>query len=112
MPCHRDYGPDNWLVTQEGRWGGVVDFEFAHWDVRVADFSRYPNWEWIERPELLDAFFEGYGRFLTPKEEQQCLVARTQYALGAVIWGRANAYHGFEAEGRRAIEHIGSLLGV
>jgi aminoglycoside phosphotransferase len=111
VPCHRDYGPDNWLVTEEGAWSGVIDFEFAHWDVRVDDFARYPNWEWIERPELLEAFFQGYGRSLTSREEKQCLVARTQYALSAIVWGRENAFYGFEAEGRRAIEHIGGLMG-
>lgn len=111
IPCHRDYGPANWLVARDGAWAGVIDFEFAYWDVRVADFSRYPNWEWIERPELLEAFFQGYGRSLTPREEQQCLVARAQYALGAITWGNEHSYHGFVREGRRALEHIGSLLG-
>ena len=109
--CHRDYGPDNWLVTQDGTWSGVIDYEFAQWDVRVADFSRYPNWEWIERPELVEALFEGYGRALTSREEEQCLVARTRYALSAITWGRQAAFFGFEAEGRQAIEHIGDLVG-
>lgn len=109
--CHRDYGPDNWLVTEDSAWSGVIDYEFAHWDVRVADFSRYPNWEWIERPELVEAFLEGYGRPLTPREEEQCLVARTRYALSAITWGRQAAFYGFEAEGRRAIAHIGDLVG-
>ena len=111
VPCHRDYGPANWLVTPGGAWSGVIDFEFAYWDVRVADFSRYPNWEWIHRPELLDAFFDGYGRSLTPKEEQQLLVARTQYAVGAISWGREHSYHGFEEEGRRALRYIAEMFG-
>ena len=110
VPCHRDYGPANWLVTPDGAWAGVIDFEFAYWDVQVADFSRYPNWEWIDRPELLDAFFDGYGRSLTPKEEQQLLVARTQYAVGAISWGREHSYHGFEEEGRRALRFINETL--
>ena len=111
VPCHRDYGPDNWLVTPNGTWSGLLDFEFSHWDVRVTDFSRYPNWEWIHRPELLEAFFEGYGRKLNFREQEQCLVSRTLYALGAVVWGNENAFYGFEAEGREALEFIGNLLG-
>ena len=111
VPCHRDYGPANWLVTPDGAWSGVIDFEFAYWDVRVADFSRYPNWEWMDRPELLDAFFDGYGRSPTPKEEQQLIVARTQYAVGAISWGREHSYHGFEEEGRRALRYLAGLLG-
>ena len=111
VPCHRDYGPANWMVTADGVWAGVIDFEFAYWDVRVADFSRYPNWEWIHRPELLEVFFDGYGRSLTPREEQQLLVARTQYAVGAINWGREHSYHGFADEGRRALRHVAEMLG-
>lgn len=110
VPCHRDYGPANWLVTCDGMWTGVADFEFAHWDVRVADFARYPDWEWIHRPDLVDAFFEGYGRSLTAEEEQQRLVAHVQYALTAVVWGCDNSYHGFAEDGRQAFKHLGKLL--
>jgi 8-oxo-dGTP diphosphatase len=110
-PCHRDYGPANWLIAPDGTWAGVIDFEFAYWDVRVTDFCRYPDWEWMRRPELVHAFFQGYGRPLTPREEQQCLVAHILYALGAIVWGHENAFYGFEAEGHQALAHIAGLLG-
>jgi Ser/Thr protein kinase RdoA (MazF antagonist) len=110
-PCHRDYCPANWLVSLEGAWTGVIDFEFSGWDVRASDFSRYPNWDWIEHPELAEAFFEGYGHPFTPAEEQQRLVAHMQYALDAVVWGMENCYFGFAADGRKAFKHLGKLLG-
>ena len=116
VPCHRDYCPLNWLVTDDGIWAGVIDFEFAYWDVRVADFSRYPDWEWMRRPDLLEAFFDGYGRPLTPKEEQQRLVSYTQYALSMVIWGCENSLNDSAEEaghcmGRQALKHLAGLLG-
>jgi len=110
VPCHRDYCPDNWLVTGDGVWTGVVDFEFARWDVRVSDFTRYPDWDWIGRPDLVEAFFGGYGRSLTPEQQQQRLVAHVQYALTAVVWGSDNSYHGFAEEGRQALKHLDKLL--
>jgi len=110
VPCHRDYSPVNWLVTDDGVWAGIIDFEFAYWDVRVADFSRYPDWEWIGRPDLLGAFFDGYGCPLTPEEEQQCLVAHVLYALTAIVWGCEHSYHGFAEEGRQALKHLNELL--
>jgi Ser/Thr protein kinase RdoA (MazF antagonist) len=110
VACHRDYCPYNWLVNERGAWAGVIDFEFAYWDLRVAEFSRYPDWEWIDRPDLLAALFEGYGRSLTPQEEQQALVSRTQYALGAINWGQENAYYGFVDEARQALVHLAKLL--
>lgn len=109
-PCHRDYCPANWLVSDDGNWAGVIDFELAHWDVRVADFSRYPDWEWIRRPDLLEALFDGYGRPLTAEEEQQSLVTRTRYALSAIVWGTEHSFHGFAEEGRQAFNHLADLL--
>jgi len=110
IPCHRDYCAANWLVSTEGTWAGVIDFEFAYWDVRVADFSRDPDWAWVRRPDLVDAFFKGYGRALTPTEEQQLLVARAEYALGAILWGHDHAFYGFEQEGREALAHLATIL--
>ena len=109
-PCHRDYCAANWLVNEQGTWTGVIDFEFAYWDVRVADFSRDPNWAWVQRPDLVTAFFEGYGRPLTPQAEQQRLVAYAEYALGAIVWGRDFAFYGFEREGHEALIHLKNWL--
>jgi aminoglycoside phosphotransferase len=110
VPCHRDYCPPNWLVSGESEWRGVIDFEFARWDVRCADFTRYPDWEWINRPDLVEAFFDGYGRALILKEEQQRLFSHVLYALGAVVWGMENVYFGYAEEGRVALSHLGELL--
>lgn len=110
VPCHRDYCPVNWLVDESGKWAGVIDFEFAHWDVRVADFSRYPDWEWMEKPHLIDAFFDGYGRKLTAKEEEQLLVAHVQYALSAIVWGQEASFFGFKKEGQDAMRFLGKKL--
>ncbi|MBI3961048.1 MAG: aminoglycoside phosphotransferase family protein [Chloroflexi bacterium] len=110
-PCHRDYGPANWLVDENGRWAGVIDFEFTHWDARVADFTRYPSWEWLLRPALIDAFHKGYGRAFSHIEEAQRLVGHVHYALAAVVWGEESQYHGFAAEGRRALVRLGEMVG-
>ncbi len=110
IPCHRDYCAANWFVSEEGTWAGVIDFEFAYWDVRIADFSRDPDWSWISRPDLVTAFFKGYGRPLTPAEEQQILVAHAEYALSAILWGHDHAFYGFEKEGHESLAHLASLL--
>ncbi|MEE3258362.1 MAG: hypothetical protein VX293_04045 [Candidatus Latescibacterota bacterium] len=86
-----------------------IDFEFAHWDVPTADFTRYPSWNWIERPDLTEAFFAGYGP-LTPEAEQQRLVALATYAVSAIVWGSDNDYHGFAREGREALVHLAGQL--
>lgn len=110
IPCHRDYCADNLLVSKEGTWTGVIDFEFACWDLRVADFTRDPNWSWVCRPDLFSAFLEGYGISRTPRLEQQLLVAHAEYALAAILWGHDSGFHGFEREGHESLAHLATLL--
>lgn len=112
VPCHRDYQPDNWIVSPDGELTGIIDFELSRWDVRMADFTRYPNWESIVRPDLTEAFFDGYGRNLTQAEEEQRLVSHTIYALSAINWGTENSFDGFVREGHLALSHLAKLLNV
>ena len=106
---HRDYCPANWLVTTEGTWAGVIDFEFAHWDVRASDLARYPNWEWMRRPDLEEAFWEGYGPSSGVTETQR-MVQYGLYAVGAIVWGMENSYFGFAEEGRQALRLLAKRL--
>jgi len=106
VPCHRDYCPANWMVDEHGRWAGVIDFEFARWDVRAFDLTRYPSWDNIERPEMVEALLEGYGRTFSEAEERQRLVAQVHYALTAIVWGHEASFLGFKAEGQRAMAHL------
>ncbi len=110
VACHRDYNPYNWLVSADGAWAGVIDFEFCYPDVRVAEFTRYPEWEWLLRPDLVAALLEGYGRALTPLEERQCLFEHVNYAVGMIVWGCQHEYFGSAAEGREALDHLASRL--
>ncbi len=109
-PCHRDYCPANWLVSDMGDWTGVIDFEFAYWDVWTADFTRDPFWNWIKRPTLPAALMAGYGIPFTSREEKQLLFSRALYALGAIVWGEENNYNGYAGEGRLALKVVGKML--
>ena len=106
-PCHRDYCAANWLVDDSGQWSGVIDFEFSHYDVRAADFTRDAHWTYLDRPELPQAMVEGYGQRLP---DEQILFAHAEYAVGAVLWGHENDYRGFEQEGRLALAHLATRL--
>jgi hypothetical protein len=110
VPCHRDYNPANWLVNAVGTWTGLIDWEFSRWDVRAADFSRFPGWEWLERPDLFEAFLDGYGLHLSDNINQQFLVSRMLYAISAISWGSEHSYFGFVNEGRAALKRIEELI--
>jgi Ser/Thr protein kinase RdoA (MazF antagonist) len=70
VPCHGDYAPRNWVVDGEGT-VRVIDFGQAERDLAVKDFLQLARRDWVGKPELREAFFEGYGRQLTPHEQAQ-----------------------------------------
>jgi Ser/Thr protein kinase RdoA (MazF antagonist) len=59
VPCHRDYTPRNWLVKDGVQY--VIDFEHARPDVWLADLARLHLGIWPDRPDLKEAFLDGYG---------------------------------------------------
>ncbi len=93
VPCHRDYNLANCLVDEQDCWVDVIDFEMSAWDMRVADFSRYPQWEWMLRLDLIDAFFDGHGRNLTAVEQEWLIVAHAQYSVSCLLWGARAQLH-------------------
>jgi Ser/Thr protein kinase RdoA (MazF antagonist) len=68
-PCHLDFQPRNWLVSQSGD-VSLVDFEHSRIDLTARDFVRLRFRVWAARPDLQDAFFDGYGRPLTEDEDE------------------------------------------
>jgi Ser/Thr protein kinase RdoA (MazF antagonist) len=88
VPCHRDYTPRNWLVTQnDGIWRGAIDFEHTRWDVRARDLCRWWDREFLNRPDLVRAFFAGYnGGPLDERLTTQIRVMRLANALNGVGW--------------------------
>lgn len=112
VPCHRDYTTANWLVDDRGGLSGVIDFEFSRWDVRATDFCRHPEWQWMAKPYLMDAFLEGYGWPLNAARRRQLFVARAHYALEAIVWGREHSFFGFEREGRDCLAYLARQEGL
>jgi Ser/Thr protein kinase RdoA (MazF antagonist) len=68
VPCHHDYTPRNWLVDDGTMY--AIDFEWAGLDVWVADLARLHLGVWATRPDLRDAFLDGYGRQLSCADEK------------------------------------------
>jgi aminoglycoside phosphotransferase (APT) family kinase protein len=61
VPCHLDFEPRNWLVDEDGRWVGVIDFEHARPDHPLADLARLAAYVWPARADLARGFLDEYG---------------------------------------------------
>jgi Ser/Thr protein kinase RdoA (MazF antagonist) len=102
-PFHNDNLPRNWLTDTDGT-VRIIDFGKAKRDVQVRDFERMWHGEWLDRPELREAFFDGYGRGLSDAEEQMLACLGAAAAVTTILWARAHADEPFERHGRRTLE--------
>jgi Ser/Thr protein kinase RdoA (MazF antagonist) len=82
VPCHGDYVSRNWLVDDAGTLR-TFDFGLARWQVPAFDLGKLYAGPWWRRPDLGEAFLEGYGRNLEPDE-----VAYVECQLTVVTVGR------------------------
>ena len=104
VPCHRDYGSRNWLVA-EGR-VHIIDFEWARPEVWVNDLARLYFGPWRGRPDLQDAFLDGYGRAIDADDRAVLLACGALSAVSTVIWSHAQGDAAFEEIGRGNLRRL------
>jgi Ser/Thr protein kinase RdoA (MazF antagonist) len=109
-PIHNDNQPRNWLTDADGT-VRLIDFGKAKRDVQLRDFERMQHQEWRSRPDLREAFFDGYGRALSDAEEQMLTCIGAVAAVTTVLWARAHAAEAFEQHGWRTLEFLRSTGG-
>lgn len=90
VATHGDFQPRNWLYDNDAR-VRVIDFERAEPAASVRDFRLLVNGVWRGRPDLREAFFDGYGRCLSAEEEVALAGWVVLDALDSAHWG---AEHG------------------
>lgn len=99
VPCHRDFGPHNWLV--HGDTLHVIDWEHARCDTPHADLER--AMESMDAPGRR-AFLGGYGAdeslLTTPHYRAQVALS----ALARIAWAAPRGDRAFEESGRRRLE--------
>lgn len=110
VPCHRDFGPRNWLWDATAGLG-VVDFEHARPDVRWVDVLRLIDGPWVDRPDLERSFWEGYGRCPTARDRDAIDALRGLHAIGSIAWGLRHDDAAFAEAGRRLLRTLGATRG-
>lgn len=108
VPCHRDFSPRNWLFKKNisGIRFGVIDWERSGQDLWLQDVQRMSYDHWHNKPQLREAYFEGYGREPTVTEKLQldalCLVG----AIAGISWAITHNDFRFAATNRETIARI------
>ncbi|MCX4529293.1 aminoglycoside phosphotransferase family protein [Streptomyces sp. NBC_01551] len=86
--CHADYQPRNWLWDSTTRILRLIDFERTCVEPAVKrDLPRLQLRILASRPKVRAAFYDGFGRDLTPAERHACIAYGAQDAVSALKWG-------------------------
>lgn len=100
-PTHGDYQPRNWVVD-DGR-VAVIDLGRADLRPPATDLARMQARQWRGRPDLEQAFLDGYGADPRPPWWVSTLLAE---AVGAAAWAHQVGDEAFEAEGLRSLTEL------
>lgn len=104
VPCHGDYSGHNWL-----RGDGplrVIDFSGAGWSPAALDFARLFVGPWWERPDLAEAFFDGYGRPLSDAELEAVRHQLPIFAFSVLAHGHRRGNPEMVRRGQRRLHRL------
>ncbi len=79
----------------------VIDLGRADWRPAITDFARLARREWAGRPDLEDAFLEGYGN--DPRRPGPWRATLLREAVGTAVWAYQVGDLAFEEQGHRMI---------
>jgi Ser/Thr protein kinase RdoA (MazF antagonist) len=105
VPCHGDFIPRNWLVADDGKWVGVIDFEHSRYDAPEADLAFLWDGELAELPDHRTALLRGYGG-LDEWGRRRLTALRVVTAIARAVGGSHACDRRVELVGRRALSHL------
>ncbi|WP_406495246.1 aminoglycoside phosphotransferase family protein [Streptomyces sp. NBC_01604] len=106
VPTHGDFQLRNLLLDDNGSLA-VIDFERSEPGPAIRDLVRLAD-AWATQPRLHDAFMSGYGRALTPAEEERFVVDSTLDALSGIQYGATHTDAETQERGHRTLARLRS----
>lgn len=107
VPTHGDWQPRNWLIDQGTL--RVIDFGRFAYRPACTDLCRLAGQQWRDRPDLADAFIEGYGP--DPRDAPQWPIEQLREAVGTAAYAFQIGDADFEAQGQRMLREALRMLG-
>ncbi|MFD8814200.1 phosphotransferase [Streptomyces sp. NPDC059627] len=105
---HGDFQERNWLLDADRTSNafGAVDLERARPHAAVADITLLTCGPWVGRPDLEQAFWDGYGRGLTSDEERALRCLSALDAASAIARGVPNGDREIVERGRATLARL------
>lgn len=106
VPVNRNYSPRDWLVDEEGRLSGVIDFEKTYWGLSLDTFGTlwdqyFPLYDGAE-----EAFFAGYGYNPLDTKPTQTRVIMIKVAIENICYGTSQGREEYIQRGKRLLVRV------
>jgi phosphotransferase family enzyme len=105
VPCHLDYQPRNWVIDANGVLR-ILDFEHARLEVDIRDFVRLEFRHWTARPDLREAFYDGYGLSLQDRDSSLLNACAAMDSVTAIVRGKTSNNPMLAARGYETLHQI------
>ncbi|WP_320536749.1 aminoglycoside phosphotransferase family protein [Pseudarthrobacter sp. IC2-21] len=104
VSTHGDYQPRNWLYDH----GQIKVIDFGRADARpwVHDLVRLSHQQFVGRPGLEAAFYDGLGKTMGPEDADLWRLENLNQAVGTVVWANQVGDGAFEQSGRTMVARV------
>ncbi|WP_349637129.1 phosphotransferase [Streptomyces sp. RerS4] len=104
VPAHGDLQYRNVLLADDGE-PQLFDFERTEYNTATRDMVRLSD-TWTGRPDLRAAFYDGYGRTLTPAEELRLDCEAAFDAVSGIAYGTSHDDPEVTERGHRTLRRL------
>lgn len=105
VACHRDWQPRNWL-WDDAIGVQVIDFEHGRTGPWHEDLVRLIGDEWRGRPDLAEAFYDGYGQQMDTDELEVFGAVAAIAAFTTIVWAAEHEDTAFGEHGRARLAEL------
>jgi hypothetical protein len=110
VPIHGDAQIRNTIWNPETRTLALIDFERAEYGPALRDLIRLEYGPWDGRPDLREAFLDGFGRTLTAAESKHLQAMAALDAVSGIAFGTSAGDVEVVSRGYRTLDRL--LRGV
>lgn len=104
VTTHGDYQPRNWLEEN----GHIKIIDFGRADARpwVHDLIRLHHQQFVQRPDLKEAFHAGLEKKVEASEAGIFMLENLNQAISTVVWAHKIGDHAFERSGVAMVDRV------
>lgn len=106
VPTNWDFSQNNWMVDEDGKFTGFIDFENMLWGIDIDSFGIVIERYTQDKPRLRQALFEGYGLENSMEKQLQLRIVTVKMAIADIAYGPSIGDDRIFSLGRRLMDSL------